>query len=449
MSDPSKYELLNKGAPEPSEEEFSDLVVLNEAVLESEDVIDEQDSSEEVLKEPLASKRNKVIYIGFAFLPIFIAWNVAQVFATTLFGSTGSISLGIVYFSFAFVCFVVPLINNKLGVRVCLTLGASGYFCYVLSSAVAKKWLLITASFLIGSGAAFLWISQGVYLTMVAQGESRGYLSGVFLLIFNLNMVIGQLITGVLLKKFHLETGLLLWILTGLCSIGVVMMAFVRPIKSPPKTEVLSPLQNLSNTMKIMKDRKFLLLVPGMIYQGTSSSLTFGRFPRLMPDDQIPFVFLVYGLGLCIGSYMWGKIFDRFSWKVLVASNFVLTTFGYVCTDIGIYRKIPWMFYMYGLGFGFGDACLNNFLNPTLMGVWSQNSLPAFTMYRFITSIMTAFAYFYSPYLNFIVFQCIIYGMLLVSIGCFIALYYRIGREEKSPQLAFSALEVDVETLEN
>lgn len=261
-------------------------------------------------------------------------------------------------------------------------------------------------------------------------------------------MVIGNIITGFLLDRFDISTATLLKTLPALCLVGVVMMFFVRPVDSLSYSDgqsLTSPIQNFISTFSAMKDKKTLLLIIGMIYQGMSSALTFGSFPKLMPIQQVPFVFLIYGIGLCIGSFSWGKIYDRFSWKnqwkVMIFSSFFLIISGYIFTDLGIFYNWNWMFFIYGISFGLTDSCMSNFLYATMMGVFLENSVPIFAIYRFVTSFTASINYIFASYIeNFIFLQIVVMVLFIIGSIC-IAYLYHIVEKEKRKGVIFSKLE--------
>ena len=105
------------------------------------------------------------------------------------FGDLGFYSLGVLYFVFAFSCFIATPIVNKCGERFAATIGSFCYFLYVASFMLASAsikypekaadlWILdkglieatiyITAAFN-GFGAAILWVAQGKYISRIAN----------------------------------------------------------------------------------------------------------------------------------------------------------------------------------------------------------------------------------------------------------------------------------------
>ena len=124
----------------------------------------------------------KLLILSFGFLLLFSVFMTAQNLAAEVledlgFGDLGFYSLGVLYFTFAFSCFIATPIVNKCGERFSMTLGAFCYFTYVssfvfasasikyeekqlaiLEKGVIEAIILITAAFN-GFGASILWVA--------------------------------------------------------------------------------------------------------------------------------------------------------------------------------------------------------------------------------------------------------------------------------------------------
>lgn len=117
--------------------------------------------------------------LSIGFLLLFSSFMTAQNLAADVldelgFGDLGFYSLSVLYFAFAFSCFVATPIVNKCGERFSMTVGALCYWLYVSSfllpaasikypeSAIDKPVIeaviLVTAA-CNGFGAAILWVA--------------------------------------------------------------------------------------------------------------------------------------------------------------------------------------------------------------------------------------------------------------------------------------------------
>ena len=111
----------------------------------------------------------------------------------------GNYSLGCLYFSFAFCCFIATPIVNTCGERFSMVVGALCYTlytgCFILASGRNKysdqddlwlfnksfiKAILLISAAVNGFGAAILWVAQGKYLTSIANNENKGTYNSIF-----------------------------------------------------------------------------------------------------------------------------------------------------------------------------------------------------------------------------------------------------------------------------
>lgn len=103
------------------------------------------------------------------------------------------------YSTFAVVGFFAGSIANRIGLRLCLSLGGFGYFLYV--AALLSYNINQNAGFLIFSGAllgvcaGLLWCAQGAVMMSYPQEHQKGKFIAIFWVIFNLGGVIGSLVS--------------------------------------------------------------------------------------------------------------------------------------------------------------------------------------------------------------------------------------------------------------
>ena len=85
----------------------------------------------------------KLLILSVGFQLLFSVFNTAQNLASQVlddlgFGNLGFYSLGLLYFTFSFSCFVATPIVNKCGERIAMTLGAMCYTLYTASFILAS-----------------------------------------------------------------------------------------------------------------------------------------------------------------------------------------------------------------------------------------------------------------------------------------------------------------------
>jgi hypothetical protein len=185
-----------------------------------------------------------VIHLSLAFLLIFMSYNVAQTFQTSSdYAKHGAFAVGIIYLVFclsnlALSSYIVQL----LGVRLTLILSSLTYVLFIAANIKFNVWALYISSFLLGLGAALLWIAQGVYVTLSINKYERandlppsstgGFINGLFFGLFQINLIIGNLLASLL---FHLKypQWIIFTIMTAIAGCGSFTFIFLRSSKMP------------------------------------------------------------------------------------------------------------------------------------------------------------------------------------------------------------------------
>jgi MFS family permease len=110
------------------------------------------------------------------------------------------------YATFAAGAFFSGSVNNKLGSRLTLLLGITGYSLYI-GSYLALNIHPHAGAFVIASGAVLglcaglLWTAQGSLMMSYATESQKGKFIGIFWAIFNLGAVVGASVS--LGQNFH------------------------------------------------------------------------------------------------------------------------------------------------------------------------------------------------------------------------------------------------------
>jgi MFS family permease len=114
--------------------------------------------------------------------------------------TTSANSNAALYATFAFAAFFAGSINNKLGSRLTLLLGTTGYALYIGSYLAinihAKAGpFVIVAGTILGICAGLLWTAQGSLMLAYPTEDQKGRYIGVFWAIFNLGGVVGAAVS--------------------------------------------------------------------------------------------------------------------------------------------------------------------------------------------------------------------------------------------------------------
>ncbi|EGN94050.1 hypothetical protein SERLA73DRAFT_188606 [Serpula lacrymans var. lacrymans S7.3] len=104
------------------------------------------------------------------------------------------------YSTFAFFAFFAGSINNKLGPRVTLLLGSTGYALYIGSYLAVNIHahagvFVVVAGAVLGICAGLLWTAQGSLMLAYPTENQKGKFIGIFWSIFNLGGVVGAAVS--------------------------------------------------------------------------------------------------------------------------------------------------------------------------------------------------------------------------------------------------------------
>nr|KJB36750.1 hypothetical protein B456_006G174800 [Gossypium raimondii] len=159
------------------------------------------------------SRTRDVHILSCAFLLIFLAYGAAQNLETTINseGNLGTVSLGILYVSFAFFSLFASLVVRVLGSKNAVVLGTTGYWLYIAANLKPTWYTMVPVSLYMGFAASIIWVGEGTYLTSIArshaidtglhEGTVIGNFNGEFWAVFALHQFVGNLITLAVLPK--------------------------------------------------------------------------------------------------------------------------------------------------------------------------------------------------------------------------------------------------------
>lgn len=152
----------------------------------------------------------------------------------------------------------------------------------------------------------------------------------------------------------------------------------------------------LATFWKFLNDKRTILLLPAILVQGIHQSFSFGNYPLFISNSSdsatsgslhIAISFLLYSIGLFIGSFTWGKFFDycekRLPYLIVFHFNFVSIAFPLLIATVLTNINNPLaVIYAVGILFGLNDSLLNAIVNQTTSTIYTESELPlAFSWY--------------------------------------------------------------------
>ncbi|XP_054615361.1 UNC93-like protein MFSD11 isoform X2 [Dunckerocampus dactyliophorus] len=399
-----------------------------------------------------------VVILGVGFLFIFTAFttcgNVEQTVVKSLqndtFTGSGYHSLGIIYGVFSFSNLVAPAVVAMLGPKMTMFVSGLLYSGYVAVFIEPSTWAFYLTSVLIGVGAAMLWTAQGLFLVENSEAATINRNTGMFWALLQCSMLFGNLyiyldwngrteIPDSSRRKIFLS-------LVVASVVGTLCFLVLR--RSPPQEEMLSEEEGQSllsarmvykhranmalqevkadfkTMLQLVKTKSILLLSPCMAYSGLELSFYSGVYGTCIgataqfgeaAKGLIGISGIVVGVGEIIGGGLFGLVCknNRFRRTSVVFLGMVVHFVAFYLIFLNIPDDAPVVFntvtqkssfltpsvsiaLLCSFLLGLGDSCFNTQLYSILGCVYTEQSTPAFAIFKFIQSVFAAVAFFYS-----------------------------------------------------
>jgi len=353
-------------------------------------------------KKTSRSNLFSVIQLGATFTILFLAYNTAQGFESSVNKNLGLWSLSVLYFVFSFSNLFAGAIVQKLGEKLSLFFGALGYVIFLAANVYPTFYTLIPGAAVIGLGAAVLWTAQGSFMAKCSTEETLGFHSGVFFGLFQMNAVIGNLLAALLLhlgKSVHVVFIVLL-----ICGVAAdLLLLLLKNPSTPATTTNTTKSVSLTDTLYMFKDPKMLLMMITLIYSGFSQSFFFSKFPQKIKEEydlsMVAFVMVAFGFADTLGSVIMGRLSDKVGKKPVLILATISGLASYVLTlGVIIPLKEAYIFFVIAVLMGISDAGYNTQLY-SVIGLFQPTKLEAaYAFLKGIQATSTAIAFLYSTF---------------------------------------------------
>ncbi|NXT40015.1 MFS11 protein, partial [Pelecanoides urinatrix] len=405
---------------------------------------------------PESKKLFNVIILGVSFMFIFTAFqtcgNIAQTVITNLnntdFHGSGYTSMSIIYGVFSASNLLSPSVVAIVGPQLSMVVSGIFYSLYIAVFIQPATWAFYTASVFIGIAAAVLWTAQGNCLTVNSDENTIGRNSGVFWALLQSSLFFGNLyIYFAWQGKTHISESdrrTVFIALTVISLVGTVLFFLIRkqedtkaPGEEDSANETLVDSSSAQNKMtravaafkksiKLSFTKEILLLSVTTAYTGLE--LTFfsgvygtciGAVNRFGSEEKslIGLSGIFIGVGEILGGGIFGLLSknNRFGRNPVVMLGIVVHFIAFYLIFFNMPNDAPIapmegtddVAYMMpskevaifcSFLLGLGDSCFNTQLLSILGFLYSEDSAPAFAIFKFVQSICAAVAYFYSNY---------------------------------------------------
>eukprot|EP01134_Creolimax_fragrantissima_P008174 CFRG8174T1 len=231
------------------------------------------------------------------------------------------------YGSFTVFGYFGGLVFNMIGTKIPMMFGGLCYCFYVFSIYlwnVDSKFapVAITASGILGFGAALMWTAQGAMTLSYSTEDKKGQFTAIFWILFNFGGVIGGIITFFINDAGNQADGInaaTYFTFCGIMLVGVVV-AFVfvvhpsRVIKANGEMvkfeKSISPWNEIKSVCKLVTNKYMLLLSPLMLQSNWFYTYAFGAVNGNLFDAETRGLnsAIYWGMQM-IGSYIVGILF--------------------------------------------------------------------------------------------------------------------------------------------
>ncbi|KAF1463337.1 UNC93-like protein MFSD11, partial [Spheniscus demersus] len=405
---------------------------------------------------PESKKLFNIIILGVSFMFIFTAFqtcgNIAQTVITNLnntdFHGSGYTSMSIIYGVFSASNLISPSVVAIVGPQLSMVVSGIFYSLYIAIFIQPATWAFYTASVFIGIAAAVLWTAQGNCLTVNSDENTIGRNSGVFWALLQSSLFFGNLyIYFAWQGKTHISESdrrTVFIALTVISLVGTVLFFLIRkqedtktPGEEDSTSEILGDSSSAQNKMtravaafkksiKLSFTKEIMLLSVTTAYTGLE--LTFfsgvygtciGAVNRFGSEEKslIGLSGIFIGVGEILGGGIFGLLSknNRFGRNPVVMLGIVVHFIAFYLIFFNMPNDAP-IAAMEGTDdvaymipskevaifcsflLGLGDSCFNTQLLSILGFLYSEDSAPAFAIFKFVQSICAAVAYFYSNY---------------------------------------------------
>ncbi|NXK04598.1 MFS11 protein, partial [Herpetotheres cachinnans] len=406
---------------------------------------------------PESKKLFNIIILGVSFMFIFTAFqtcgNIAQTVITNLndtdFHGSGYTSMSIIYGVFSASNLVSPSVVAIVEPQFSMVVSGIFYSLYIAVFIQPATWAFYTASVFIGIAAAVLWTAQGNCLTVNSDENTIGRNSGVFWALLQSSLFFGNLyIYFAWQGKTHISESdrrTVFIALTVISLVGTVLFFLIRkqedtkaPGEENSTNEILGDsfvVRSYINfhyyvftekSIKLSFTKEIMLLSVTTAYTGLE--LTFfsgvygtciGAVNRFGSEEKslIGLSGIFIGVGEILGGGIFGLLSknNRFGRNPVVMLGIVVHFIAFYLIFFNMPNDAP-IAPMEGTNdvaymipskevaifcsflLGLGDSCFNTQLLSILGFLYSEDSAPAFAIFKFVQSICAAVAYFYSNY---------------------------------------------------
>ncbi|XP_039059443.1 UNC93-like protein 3 isoform X2 [Hibiscus syriacus] len=413
------------------------------------------------------NRTRDVHILSCAFLLVFLAYGAAQNLQTTVNarGNLGTVTLGILYVSFAVFSLFASLVVRVMGSRNSLVLGTTGYLLFIAANLKPTWYTMVPVSLFLGFAASIIWVGEGTYLTSLARGHARdsnlhegtviGNFNGEFWAMFALHQFVGNLITLAVLESGAdgSSSNKSLLFIVFLCSmtLGAILMCFLRKIDD--KEEKVSEdssvsfcsavISRLKSVITPLLDFKMLLIIPLIAYSGLQQAFVWAEYTKdvvnpTLGEAGVGGAMAVYGAFDAICSLVAGRLtsgLKSITFIVCAGAFFQAVIFVWLSLKYSATGGVLGIVYplLMAALLGIGDGVLNTQLSALLALLFKHNMEGAFSQLKVWQSSAIASVFFLNTAVTLRTMAMIMLAAIFVSLAPFLYLVLKVEKAFSPP----------------
>jgi len=256
----------------------------------------------------------------------------------------------------------VPLgqFSQMVGRKPLLIAGISCYTISLFFMSLAYHWIIVLVAItFLAIGMSCFWPVLFAYIGDIEK-ENIGQLQGRVFQGTDLGTILGSLLAVLLLKTFNVELRVLFGWGAGISFIGVIFMSFFLPevlqkedrLVTDSKIKALGKAfaEMFKNLAKISKGKKLRIIYLLQLCIGFLEYIITAFFPFLVvskgfPDDTVSTIFWISACSLIFFKPFFGKIVDKFSYKIPIFVTLIFSSIMLVF--MVIMDTLPWLIVIY------------------------------------------------------------------------------------------------------
>ncbi|KAK6231460.1 hypothetical protein QUC31_011251 [Theobroma cacao] len=408
------------------------------------------------------TRTRDVHILSCAFLLVFLAYGAAQNLETTVNaeGNLGTVSLGILYVSFAFFSLFASLVVRVLGSKNAVVLGTTGYWLYIAANLKPTWYTMVPVSVYLGFAASIIWVGEGTYLTSIARSHARdsnlheatviGNFNGEFWAMFALHQFVGNLITLAVLQNgaegSSSNTTLLFIVFLCSMTLGTILMCFLCKIND--KEEKVSAdssvsfssavVSRLKSVITPLLDIRMLLIIPLIAYSGLQQAFVWADYTKdvvnpILGEAGVGGAMAVYGAFDAICSLTAGRLtsgLKSITFIVCGGAFFQAVIFLWLLLKYSATSGVLGIVYplLMAALLGIGDGVLNTQLSALLALLFKHDTEGAFAQLKVWQSSAIAVVFFLSPAITLQTMVMIMLVAIIVSLVSFLFLTVKVEK---------------------